>query len=191
MPRISNFHRASTETKISLYLNLDDSGYFKVNTGINFLDHLIEQLIKHSGIGMELEVNGDLHIDDHHTVEDIAIVIGSAIREALGDKLGINRFGFALPLDEARTLVALDLSNRPHCQYKGIFPTEMIGDLSTQMVEHFFFSFADGLRASLHIDIEGANSHHMAESAFKSLARTLKQAIKQEGSDLPSTKGLL
>jgi imidazoleglycerol-phosphate dehydratase / histidinol-phosphatase len=190
-PRIASFERRSTETSVSLHLNLDDSVDFEIDTGINFLNHLIEQLVKHAGIGMRLKVKGDLHIDDHHTVEDIAIVIGSAIRKALGDKLGINRFGFVLPLDEAKTLVTIDLSNRPHCAFKGTFKTEMIGDLSTQMVEHFFHSFADGLRASLHVEIEGSNSHHMSESAFKALGRALRQAVKLGDEGLPSTKGLL
>lgn len=190
-PRVSSYDRKSTETSISLYLNLDDSSYFEIDTGINFLNHLLEQVAKHSGIGMKLTVKGDLHIDDHHTVEDIGIVVGNAIREALGDKFGINRFGFVLPLDEARSLVAIDICNRTCCVYTGHFKTEMIGDLSTQMIPHFFQSFAEGLRASLHVEIQGENSHHMAESAFKALGRALKQAVLRGDHGLPSTKGLL
>jgi len=190
-PREASYERHSTETSISLYLNLDDPSHFEIDTGINFLNHLLEQVSKHSGIGMKLKVNGDLHIDDHHTVEDIGIVLGNAIREALGDKFGINRFGFVLPLDEARGLVTIDISNRPCCVYKADFKTEMIGDLSTQMVGHFFHSLADGLRASIHVEIEGENSHHMAESSFKALGCSLKQALKKEGEGIPSTKGIL
>ncbi len=171
---------------------MDDSSYFDIDSGINFLNHLLEQVAKHSCIGMQLKVKGDLHIDDHHTVEDIGIVLGNGIREALGDKLGIERFGFVLPLDEARTLVTIDVSNRAHCEFKGDFKTEKIGDLTTEMVGHFFQSFADGLRASLHVEIKGENSHHMAESAFKALGRSLKQAVKVEtGKGIPSTKGIL
>lgn len=190
-PRKASVSRVTKETEIDLAINLDDGAKLAVNTGLHFLDHMIDQIGKHSGMSLELQVKGDLEVDDHHTIEDIGIVLGSTIKQALGDKLNIGRYGFTAPLDESLAQVAIDLSNRPCCVFKCDFEREKVGDLATEMIEHFFVSFADGLRAAVHIQVEGDNEHHKVEAIFKSVGRALGQAIAQTGEGLPSTKGAL
>ncbi|MDC0535589.1 bifunctional histidinol-phosphatase/imidazoleglycerol-phosphate dehydratase HisB [Francisellaceae bacterium] len=190
-PRTASIARKTNETNIKVNVNLDQPGQINVETGIGFFDHMLEQLAKHSGISLTIQANGDLHIDDHHTVEDIGIAIGQAIREALGDKLGIARYGFLLPMDESLVQVALDLSGRFTCIINANYSRDKVGELSTEMVKHFFYSLAEGMRANLHITVKGENAHHMVEGTFKSFGRALGQAIKQVSSELPTTKGML
>lgn len=189
--RTAHVVRKTKETNIDVQVNLDHPNPIAIKTGIGFFDHMLEQLSKHSGIAIRLEVLGDLHIDEHHTVEDTALALGQALREALGDKLGIARYGFLLPMDEALTQVALDLSGRAYFVFDGEFPRENVGELSTEMIPHFFRSLAEGMHATLHIKTTGENTHHMVESMFKGVGRALKQAVNKQGYDLPSTKGTL
>ena len=189
--RVARVERATNETRISVAVNLDSAKAIEINTGIGFYDHMLEQVAKHGGFGLILNCEGDLHVDEHHTVEDTAICLGNAIREALGNKFGIGRYGFLLPMDESEAQVALDLSGRAAFQFDADFPRDNVGELSTEMVEHFFRSFAESLGAALHIEVRGENTHHMVEACFKSLGRTLRQAITRDGTELPSTKGAL
>lgn len=179
------------ETRIDVRVNLDREGPLKVSTGIGFFDHMLEQLAKHGGFALELSSNGDLQVDEHHTVEDTALTLGEALRQALGDKLGINRYGFLLPMDEAEAKVALDLSGRPFFQFDGRFVRERVGALPTELVPHFFRSLSDALKATLHMSVTGENTHHMVEACFKGVGRALRQAFQRQGQELPSTKGLL
>ncbi len=183
--------RKTNETEISASVNLDRQNEIKIQTGIGFLDHMIEQLAKHGGFSLSLSVKGDLEIDEHHTVEDTAIVLGEVIRKALGDKRGIGRYGFLLPMDEALAQIALDLSGRPYFVFNGELKRERVGDLATELVPHFFRSFADALKANLHIEVKGENEHHMIESIYKGVGRALRQAITKTDNILPSTKGVL
>ncbi len=171
--------------------HLDVDRGTEVNTGIGFFDHMLEQVSKHGGFRLELKTDGDLEVDEHHTVEDTAIALGSALRDALGDKRGIGRYGFTVPMDESEARSSLDLSGRGAFVFKGEFPRDNVGELSTEMVEHFFRSLAESLGAALHIEVTGENTHHMVEGCFKSVGRSLRQAIRTEGTDLPSTKGVL
>ena len=190
--RVSSFTRKTNETSISVKINLDEAFPVKVSTGIGFFDHMIEQIAKHAGISIELECNGDLNIDSHHTIEDCAISLGQALKKALSNKIGIERFGFILPMDDAIANVAIDLSGRFYLKFKGNFPSEKLGDMPTDMVEHFFYSLGENLQATIHISVEGENTHHMVEACFKGFGRAIKQAIKLDGSDiLPSTKGII
>ena len=189
--RVATVERNTNETRIRAHVNLDTTADTAIATGIGFYDHMLEQIAKHGGFSLTLECVGDLEVDEHHTVEDTAICLGNALREALGNKFGIGRYGFLLPMDESEARVALDLSGRADFAFKGTFPRERIGELSTEMIEHFFRSLADSLGAALHIDVTGRNSHHMAEACFKSVGRALRQAIRRDGTDLPSTKGAL
>ncbi len=190
-PRTAHVERATSETRISVDVDLDRPGRIEVATGIGFLDHMLDQLAKHGGFSMVVACEGDLHIDDHHTAEDVALAIGEALRTALGDKRGIGRYGFTVPMDEAQATAALDLSGRPYFAYSGSFDRDRVGDLSTEMVEHFWRSFADALRCTLHLSVTGGNTHHMVEVGFKAVARALRQAIRREGTELPTTKGVL
>ena len=174
-----------------MFVNLDSTNDTSVATGIGFFDHMLEQIAKHGGFGLRLQCEGDLDIDEHHTVEDVAISLGTALRQALGNKHGIGRYGFLLPMDESEAKVALDLSGRAAFAFKGVFPRDHVGELSTEMVEHFFRSLAESIGAALHIEVTGENTHHMVEACFKSVGRALRQASKREGSELPSTKGTL
>jgi imidazoleglycerol-phosphate dehydratase / histidinol-phosphatase len=189
--RTASTERNTNETRIRVAVNLDAGGNTSVQTGIGFFDHMLEQIAKHGGFNLELECAGDLEIDEHHTVEDTAICLGGALREALGNKYGIGRYGFLLPMDESEAEVALDLSGRSAFQFSGEFPRQNVGELSTEMVEHFFRSLAESMGASLHIKVTGENTHHMIEACFKSVGRALRQAIQRTGTDLPSTKGAL
>lgn len=183
--------RNTKETQISVDVNLDRVGDVQIDTGIGFFDHMIEQLGKHGGFSLRLSCKGDLEIDEHHTVEDSALALGAALREALGDKRGIGRYGFVLPMDEAQAQVAIDLGGRSYLVWDGDLPREQIGELSTEMVPHFFRSLADALGATIQIKVNGDNTHHMIEAAFKGVARALKPALAKAGSEMPSTKGLL
>lgn len=192
--RSAHVERTTAETSIAVDVVLDGSGTYTVNTGIGFFDHMLAQLSKHSLIDMKISTTGDLRVDEHHTVEDTGLAIGSAIRQALGDKRGIERYGFLLPMDESAAQVALDLSDRPYFVFDGSFEREKVGEFPTELVEDFFRALADGLRANLHITVQGRNDHHKIEAIFKSIARTLKQAVAldpRSPSTLPSTKGTL
>ena len=189
--RVASHVRKTSETAISVAVNLDRKGPVKIATGVGFYDHMLDQIAKHAGFSLQLECDGDLHIDPHHTIEDCAIALGAALRTALGDKRGIGRYGFCLPMDEALVTVALDLSGRYFLDFKADFPADHVGDLPTDMIEHIFRSLAENMQANLHISVEGENAHHMVEACFKGFARALRQAIRQDGADLPSTKGML
>ena len=189
--RDSTVERKTRETTIRAHVNLDSEEPISVRTGIGFYDHMLEQIAKHGGFQIELCCDGDLDIDEHHTVEDTAICLGTAIKNALGDKRGIGRYGFLLPMDESEAQVTMDLSGRGHFAFTGEFGRESVGGLPTELVRHFFRSFADSLGAALHIRVTGDNAHHMVEACFKSVGRTLRQAIRYEGGGLPSTKGTL
>ncbi|CAL7959171.1 imidazoleglycerol-phosphate dehydratase/histidinol-phosphatase [Gammaproteobacteria bacterium] len=189
--RSAQVHRVTKETDVSVIINLDQNKKIKVTTKIGFFDHMLEQLAKHGGFGLELNTKGDLLVDEHHTVEDTAIALGKALRKALGDKLGINRYGFLLPMDEALAQIALDLSGRGSFVFDGQFTRDKVGALPTEVILHFFRSLAESLGAAIYIKVMGENTHHMAEAMFKGVGRALKQAISQQGQDLPSTKGVL
>jgi imidazoleglycerol-phosphate dehydratase/histidinol-phosphatase len=183
--------RRTRETEVSVSVDLSREGPSRVATGLGFFDHMLEQIAKHGGFALELECRGDLHIDEHHSVEDCALALGAALREALGEKHGIARYGFVLAMDEAEAQVALDLSGRPYFVWEGRFDRERVGELPTELVPHFFRSLAETLGAALHVRVRGENTHHMVESCFKGVGRSLRQAIRRDGSELPSTKGTL
>jgi imidazoleglycerol-phosphate dehydratase / histidinol-phosphatase len=189
--RRAEIRRDTRETRIRVAVDLDREADPRVATGLGFFDHMLEQIGKHGGFALELECEGDLGVDEHHTVEDCALALGEALRKALGDKRGIGRYGFLLPMDETLAQVALDLSGRPHFEFDGAFGRERVGDLPTELVPHFFKSLSDTLGANLHIQVRGDNAHHMVEACFKGVARCLRQAIRREGESLPSTKGAL
>ncbi|MGD1044832.1 MAG: bifunctional histidinol-phosphatase/imidazoleglycerol-phosphate dehydratase HisB [Bacteroidota bacterium] len=192
--RSTAIKRKTAETTISVEVCLDGTGNYEINSGIGFFDHMLALLSKHSGIDMKIEVQGDLHVDEHHSVEDTGLVLGDAIRQALGDKRGIERYGFLLPMDESLAQVALDLGGRPFCSFNAPFEREKVGEFPTELVEDFFRAFADGLRANLHITVTGRNDHHKIEAIFKAVARALRQAVTQNEQNadvLPSTKGVL
>jgi imidazoleglycerol-phosphate dehydratase/histidinol-phosphatase len=189
--RQASVSRNTKETTIEAIVNLDDVKPIHIGTGIGFYDHMLEQIAKHGGFSLQLKCDGDLDVDEHHTVEDTAICFGTALRNALGDKRGIGRYGFLLPMDESESRVSLDLSGRPYFVFKGEFPREQVGTLPTELVKHFFQTLSDSLGAALHIEVSGDNTHHMIEACFKSVGRSLRQAIRLEGSELPSTKGTL
>lgn len=183
--------RKTKETSVTIDLDLAREGPSRISTGLGFFDHMLEQIAKHGGFALDLACTGDLHIDEHHTIEDCALALGSALREALGDKHGIARYGFLLAMDEAEAQVALDLSGRPYFVWEGRFERERVGDVPTELVPHFFRSLAETLGAALHIRVRGENTHHMIESCFKGVGRSLRQAIRRDGTELPSTKGAL
>lgn len=189
--RVATVVRSTNETDISVAVNLDSPDSIDIDTGIGFYDHMLEQIAKHGGFGLSLSCVGDLQIDEHHTVEDTAICLGTALREALGNKLGIGRYGFLLPMDESEAKVSIDLSGRAAFKFDANFPRDNVGEMSTEMVEHFFRSLAESLRAALHIEIQGQNTHHMIEAGFKAVGRVLRQSMSRSGTDLPSTKGVL
>ena len=191
MSRKAEVVRNTKETQIRIVLDLDGSGSSTVSTGIGFFDHMLEQLGKHGGFALSVDCEGDLHIDEHHTVEDCALAIGQALKQALGDKRGIGRYGFTLPMDEALATAALDLSGRAYFVFDGEFERDQVGELATELVPHFFRSLCDAAGINLHLSVEGENDHHMIEACFKVVGRALRQAIRREGVDLPSTKGQL
>jgi histidinol-phosphate aminotransferase/imidazoleglycerol-phosphate dehydratase/histidinol-phosphatase len=191
--RIGEMFRKTNETDISVRVNLDDASQTKIETGIGFYDHMLEQISKHGGMGLTLSCEGDLHIDAHHTVEDTALAFGAALKQALGDKAGIGRYGYVIPMDETQAQVAIDLSGRPAAVFRGEFPTDHVGDFPVEMCPHFFESLAQTLGAAIHIDVKGDNSHHMIEACFKGVGRALRPALGIVGSstEIPSTKGTL
>ena len=191
--RVAKAHRQTRETDIYVSLNLDGNGETDCKTGIGFFDHMLDQLGKHSGMDLQVVVKGDLHIDDHHTIEDTALALGEAMLKALGDKRGIHRYGcFNLPMDEALARVAIDFSGRPWLVWSADFKREKVGEFSTEMVFHFFKSFADTAKCNLNIQVQGENAHHMIEATFKGVAKSIKAAIAKTGDDsIPTTKGVL
>jgi imidazoleglycerol-phosphate dehydratase/histidinol-phosphatase len=192
LPRLGSCTRKTKETQISVQVTLDSAAPNQISTGVGFLDHMIEQLSYHGSFSTTLKAAGDFHIDDHHTIEDIAITLGTALRQALGDKVGIERFGFLLPMDDSVVQVALDLSGRSFFRFEGKFARESIGGIATEMVPHFFRSFSESLAATLHIKMEGENTHHQVESIFKAVGRSLRSAIQlSRTGQTPSTKGVL
>ncbi len=189
--RLFSVSRQTKETSIDVTVMLDRQDVLQIETGIGFFDHMLMQLASHGGFGLALNCKGDLHIDQHHTIEDCALALGSAIHGALGNKAGIARFGFTAPLDEALAEVAIDLSGRPYFVLTGAFPAGAVGGLNTEMVPHFFRSLATNLGAAIHLKVSGENTHHMIEASFKAVGRALRQALRPEGRGVPSTKGVL
>jgi imidazoleglycerol phosphate dehydratase HisB len=189
--RSATIARKTKETDIDVSVNLDSEGPIRIDTGLGFFDHMIEQIAKHGGFALNLTCKGDLQIDEHHTVEDCAIALGTALKQALGDKRGIARFGFLLPMDEALVQIAIDLSGRGYFVFEGKFNRERVGQLPTELVPHFFRSLAESLGAAINIKVAGENTHHMVEACFKGLGRTFRQAFRIEGTELPSSKGVL
>ncbi len=195
MERIANINRKTNETDITLSLNLDGSGKSSIHTGIGFFDHMLDGFTRHGLFDLSCEVKGDLNVDGHHTVEDIGIVLGNTIKEAIGDKKGIKRYGFfVLPMDDALCLCAIDLCNRPYFQYDCRFTTEKIGELDTELIREFFYAISYSAGMNLHIKmISGINNHHMAEAMFKAFAKALDMAVSMDEriDDVLSTKGSL
>jgi imidazoleglycerol phosphate dehydratase HisB len=189
--RRARLHRKTRETDVNVEVDLSREGPITIASGLGFFDHMLEQIAKHGGFALNLKCSGDLQIDEHHTVEDCALTLGAALREALGDKRGIARYGFLLAMDEAEAQIALDLSGRPYFVWDGKFNRERVGELPTELVPHFFRSLAEALGAALHITVRGDNSHHMIESCFKGVGRSLRQAIRLESAEIPSSKGTL
>ena len=194
--RSGKIKRKTAETEISVALKLDGTGKYKINTGVGFFDHMLEQLARHSLIDLEIEANGDNHIDDHHTVEETGIALGQALAQAVGDKVGINRYGWCLlPMDDTLIRTALDLSSRPFLYFDIDLPTEKIGDFDTELVREFFQALSTHAGITLHMEkLHGYNSHHIAEAAFKSFSKSLRVAIEKDPRNLkalPSTKGAL
>ncbi|HEY0654695.1 MAG TPA: bifunctional histidinol-phosphatase/imidazoleglycerol-phosphate dehydratase HisB [Chryseosolibacter sp.] len=189
--RIASVTRKTKETDIVIELNLDGSGKSNISTGLGFFDHMLDQLARHGNIDLAVNVKGDLHIDEHHTIEDTALALGEAFIRALGDKRGIERYGFTLPMDDCLAQVAIDFGGRPWLVWDAEFKREKIGEMPTEMFYHFFKSFSDTSKSNLNIKAEGTNEHHKIESIFKAFAKTIKMAVKKEGNELPSTKGTL
>jgi imidazoleglycerol-phosphate dehydratase / histidinol-phosphatase len=189
--RTASVHRKTRETDIRVEVNLDREEPILVTTGLGFFDHMLEQIAKHGGFSLQLTCQGDLHIDEHHTVEDCALALGHALRDALGDKRGIQRYGFLLPMDESLAQVAIDLSGRAWFVFEGRFGRDRVGELPTELVPHFFRSLADALGAAINLKVTGENTHHMIEACFKGVGRSLRQAFRVTDAGLPSTKGTL
>ncbi len=191
--RTAKVKRTTKETDIDVYVNLDGKGKTDISTGLGFFDHMLEQIGKHSGIDLSINVKGDLNVDEHHTIEDTALALGEAIYKALGEKRGIERYGYSLPMDDCLCSVALDFGGRPWLVWDAEFKREKIGDMPTEMFLHFFKSFSDSARMNLNIKAEGQNEHHKIEGIFKALARSIKMAIKRDiyNYQLPSTKGVI
>lgn len=194
LERIAEISRTTNETDISIELNLDGTGKNEISTGLKFFDHMLEQIARHGFVDLNLTCDGDLEVDEHHTIEDVAIALGDAITQALGDKKGIERYAFVLPMDETQATVALDLSGRPYLTFEGDFNREYVGDMPTEMVKHFFYSLAMNLKATLQIEFKGDNDHHKIEAIFKGFARVLKTAVEKNPrikNMIPSSKGSL
>jgi len=193
LPRQTTLTRSTSETAISVYLDLDGSGQSDISTGLNFFDHMLEQIAKHGRIDLTVKVDGDLEIDEHHTIEDTAITLGEAFKEAIAKKIGIQRYGFSLPMDDCLAQVVVDFGGRPWLVWEAEFKREHIGDVPTEMFYHFFKSFCDHAKCNLNISVTGDNEHHKIESIFKAFARAIRHGIQidRSSNELPSTKGLL
>ncbi|MFZ9981770.1 MAG: bifunctional histidinol-phosphatase/imidazoleglycerol-phosphate dehydratase HisB [Cyclobacteriaceae bacterium] len=189
--RTSEIRRTTTETDILINVDLDGTGHSNINTGLGFFDHMLQQIARHGSIDLDVSVKGDLHIDEHHTIEDTALTLGSAIAKALGSKRGIARYGFCLPMDDCLAQVAIDFGGRPWLVWDAEFKREKVGDMPTEMFFHFFKSFSDAAGCNLNIKAEGQNEHHKIESIFKAFARSVKMAKAVESDQLPTTKGVL
>ncbi|WP_276370635.1 bifunctional histidinol-phosphatase/imidazoleglycerol-phosphate dehydratase HisB [Chryseolinea sp. H1M3-3] len=189
--RISSVVRVTKETDIQIAINLNGQGKSSINTGIAFFDHMLDQLSRHGNLDLNIQVKGDLHIDEHHTIEDTALALGEAFLKALGDKRGIERYGFCLPMDDCLAQVAIDFGGRPWLVWEADFKREKIGEMPTEMFYHFFKSFSDTAKCNLNIKAEGTNEHHKIEAIFKAFAKAIKMAVKKEGNLLPSTKGVI
>lgn len=191
--RVIQYNRETTETKIKIEMNLDGAGKYEIKTGLSFFNHMLEQLSRHSGVDLKLNVEGDLHIDEHHTIEDTGIALGEAFSLALGNRKGIERYGFLLPMDDCLAQVAIDFGGRSWLEWDVLFAREKIGDMPTEMFYHFFKSFADGAKCNLNIKAEGINEHHKIESIFKGCAKAIKMAVKRDTNNIqvPTTKGVL
>jgi len=190
-PRRSTVERKTSETDIRVFVDLDAGGSCEAETGIGFFDHMLDQLASHGNFTLELSCDGDLEIDEHHTVEDCSLSLGQALSSALGDRRGIGRYGFVLPMDESLAEVAIDLSGRPAIVFEADFPRDSVGEFSTEMVRHFFASLSQSLGAAIHLRVRGENTHHMIEALFKGAGRALKPALARQGTALPSSKGVL
>jgi len=192
-PRTSELQRRTRETDVRIRLNLDGSGQADMDTGLGFFDHMLDQLARHSGCDLQVQVQGDLHVDEHHTVEDTALALGEAFAQALGDKMGIERYGYLLPMDDSLAQVALDFGGRPWLVWEADFRREKIGDVPTELFFHFFKSFSDAARCNINIKAEGVNEHHKIEAIFKGFAKAVKMAVRRDPEHrvLPSTKGVL
>jgi imidazoleglycerol-phosphate dehydratase / histidinol-phosphatase len=188
--RRASVRRTTKETDIALSVDLDGEGG-RVDTGVKFFDHMLDQIARHGGIGLDVACEGDVEVDAHHTIEDVCLALGEALREALGDKRGIARFGFETPMDETRAGVWIDLSGRPFARFDGVIPGERVGDFPVEMCPHAFRSLAESMKAAIHVSVDGDNAHHMIESCFKAFGRALRMAARVEGDALPSTKGVL
>lgn len=188
--RSAALRRSTKETDIAVRVDLDGEGA-KVDTGVHFFDHMLEQIARHGGVSLEVACEGDVEVDAHHTIEDVCLALGEALRTALGDKRGIARFGFETPMDETRASVWIDLSGRPYVRFDGAIPGERVGDFPVEMCAHAFRSLAETMKAAIHVKVDGENAHHMIESCFKSFGRALRMAKTVEGDALPSTKGVL
>ncbi|MGY6662042.1 MAG: imidazoleglycerol-phosphate dehydratase HisB [Glycocaulis sp.] len=189
-PRTASIRRTTKETDIALFIDLDGEGG-RFETGVHFFDHMLEQVSRHGGFRLDVVCEGDIEVDTHHTIEDVCLALGEAIRLALGDKAGIARFGFALPMDETRAGVWIDLSGRPYLRFDGEIPGERVGDYPVDMCAHAFRSISETLKAAIHVEVSGDNPHHMIEACYKAFGRALRQAIRIEGASIPSTKGVL
>jgi imidazoleglycerol-phosphate dehydratase/histidinol-phosphatase len=189
--RVATVERITKETNIRVEINLDGTGKSVIHTGLGFYDHMLEQIARHGQVDLNISTQGDLHIDEHHTIEDTAIALGEAFNKALGDKRGIARYGFCLPMDDCLAQVALDFGGRPWLVWEAEFKREKIGEMPTEMFLHFFKSFSDAAKCNLNIKAEGTNEHHKIEAIFKAFAKSIKGAVKKEGTELPSTKGTL
>ena len=192
MTRNANVSRKTSETDIKIKLNLDGTGEYDISTGVNFFNHMLESFSKHSMVDLDIQAKGDIEIDDHHTIEDIGILLGEAFSEAIGDKKGIRRMAHAIiPMDESVATVAVDISGRSYCNMKLDFKNDKIGDMTSDVLIHFFESFASSAKLNIYGTVEGANDHHKAEAIFKAFAKSIKDAIKIEHDQIPSTKGVL
>ena len=192
MSRIANVSRKTSETDIEIKMNLDGTGKYNISTGVNFFNHMLESFSKHSMIDLDINAVGDIEIDDHHTIEDVGIILGDAFLKAIGDKKGIKRMAHAIvPMDESVSTVAVDISGRSYCNMKLDFTNEKIGDMTSAVVIHFFESFSSSAKLNIYGTVEGLNDHHKVEAVFKAFAKALKEAVRIEHDQIPSTKGIL